>query len=209
SHQHDEFAVVDEDIDAVDDLDRSKGLSDVADRDRSHGTPPVTRPLPGAPLERARGLFSHCARTPVPQWRARRRACDWTGLYRQFQFPPPYKCTCSARENPGFLRKFRRDPGAAVVCYQRHGSRLNGNRRKQGSMPPLIRRATAEDTARIGAIARAAYAKYVPRIGREPAPMVADFAAEVAAGRVVVIATAGGGDGYMIARAQAGGPPLP
>jgi hypothetical protein len=38
-------------------------------------------------------------------------------------------------------------------------------------MPPLIRKAMAEDTARIGAIARAAYAKYVPRIGREPAPM--------------------------------------
>ena len=66
-------------------------------------------------------------------------------------------------------------------------------------MPPLIRKATAEDTARIGAIARAAYAKYVPRIGREPPPMVADFAAEVAAGHVVVIGTAGAVDGYMIA----------
>src|SRR5437899_10689566 len=63
----------------------------------------------------------------------------------------------------------------------------------------LIRRAIAEDAARIGAIARAAYGKYVSRIGREPAPMVADFAAEVAAGRVVVIGTAGAVDGYMIA----------
>ena len=34
-------------------------------------------------------------------------------------------------------------------------------------MPPLIRKATAEDAARIGAIARAAYGQYVPRIGRE------------------------------------------
>ena len=66
-------------------------------------------------------------------------------------------------------------------------------------MPPLIRKATAGDTARIGAIARAAYAKYVPRIGREPAPMVADFAAEVAVGHVVAIGTAGAVDGYMIA----------
>ena len=66
-------------------------------------------------------------------------------------------------------------------------------------MPPLIRKATAEDAARIGAIARAAYAKYVPRIGREPPPMVADFAAEVAAGRVVVIEMARAVDGYMIA----------
>jgi ribosomal protein S18 acetylase RimI-like enzyme len=70
---------------------------------------------------------------------------------------------------------------------------------KESSMRPLIRKATAEDTARIGAIARAAYAKYVPRIGREPPPMVADFAAEVAAGHVAVIATAEAVDGYMIA----------
>src|SRR6516164_5369183 len=70
---------------------------------------------------------------------------------------------------------------------------------KESSMPPLIRKATAEDAARIGAIARAAYAKYVPRIGREPPPMVADFAAEVAAGRVVVIEMARAVDGYMIA----------
>src|SRR5262249_26991140 len=73
---------------------------------------------------------------------------------------------------------------------------------KESSMPPLIRKATAEDAARIRAIARAAYAKYVPRIGHEPAPMVADFAAEVAAGHVVVIATAGAGGGYMIPRPQ-------
>ncbi len=66
-------------------------------------------------------------------------------------------------------------------------------------MPPLIRRARAEDATRIAAIARAAYLKYVPRIGREPAPMMADFAAEIAADRVVVIGTAGAVDGYMIA----------
>jgi GNAT superfamily N-acetyltransferase len=66
-------------------------------------------------------------------------------------------------------------------------------------MPPLIRRARAEDAARIAAIARAAYLKYVPRVGREPAPMMADFAAEIAADRVVVIGTAGAVDGYMIA----------
>jgi hypothetical protein len=58
-------------------------------------------------------------------------------------------------------------------------------------MPPFIRKARAEDVVRIGAIAPAAYLKYLPRIGREPAPMVADFAAEIAADRVVVIGTAG------------------
>ena len=49
------------------------------------------------------------------------------------------------------------------------------------------------------AIARAAYAKYVPRIGREPAPMVADYEAAVAANRAVVIEAAGSVLGYMIA----------
>lgn len=62
-----------------------------------------------------------------------------------------------------------------------------------------IRSAAADGVARIGAIARAAYALYVPRIGREPAPMAADFAAEVAANRVVVIEAAGSVRGYMIA----------
>jgi ribosomal protein S18 acetylase RimI-like enzyme len=64
---------------------------------------------------------------------------------------------------------------------------------------PLIRSATQDDVARIGAIARAAYGKYVPRIGREPAPMAADFDAEIAAHRVVVIEAAGNVSGYMIA----------
>ena len=69
-------------------------------------------------------------------------------------------------------------------------------------MPTLIRRATADDAARIGAIARAAYAKYVSRIGREPAPMVADFAGHIAAEHVVVVKTAGVVDGYMVAWAE-------
>ena len=48
------------------------------------------------------------------------------------------------------------------------------------------------------AIALAAYAKYVPRIGREPAPMVADYEAAVAVNRAVVIEIAGTLRGYMI-----------
>jgi ribosomal protein S18 acetylase RimI-like enzyme len=66
-------------------------------------------------------------------------------------------------------------------------------------MLPLIRKARAEDAVRIGAIAWAAYSKYVARIGREPAPMLADFAAEIAADHVVVIGADGRIDGYMIA----------
>jgi ribosomal protein S18 acetylase RimI-like enzyme len=71
------------------------------------------------------------------------------------------------------------------------------------SSTPLIRRATANDLDWIRAIARAAYGKYVPRLGREPAPMVADFGAEIAAQRVVVIATEGKVSGYMIAWPEA------
>src|SRR5215470_9949334 len=61
----------------------------------------------------------------------------------------------------------------------------------------VIRTATKDDVARVE-IARAAYIKYVPRMGREPPPMLADFAAEVAAGRVVVVEIARAVGGYLI-----------
>jgi ribosomal protein S18 acetylase RimI-like enzyme len=66
----------------------------------------------------------------------------------------------------------------------------------------LIRSASRDDAIRLGALARTAYAKYVARIGREPAPMRADFAAEIAAGRVMVIETEGLIVGYMVAAAD-------
>jgi GNAT superfamily N-acetyltransferase len=66
------------------------------------------------------------------------------------------------------------------------------------SNTPYIRAATAADAAPMRAIALAAYAKYVPRIGREPAPMVADYEAAVAANRAVVVEIAGSLRGYMI-----------
>ena len=68
---------------------------------------------------------------------------------------------------------------------------------------PLIRKARADEAGRIGEIARAAYLKYVPRIGREPAPMRADFAAEIAAARVVVVEAGDTVAGYMIAWPEA------
>ena len=40
--QHDELAVGDRDVDAVDDLGGPEGLLDVADTDRRHTLPPVT-----------------------------------------------------------------------------------------------------------------------------------------------------------------------
>ncbi|MEM1236667.1 MAG: GNAT family N-acetyltransferase [Pseudomonadota bacterium] len=49
-----------------------------------------------------------------------------------------------------------------------------------------IRLAEAADVPRVEACARAAYAPYVSRIGREPAPMVADFDTAVGARQVHV-----------------------
>jgi ribosomal protein S18 acetylase RimI-like enzyme len=66
-----------------------------------------------------------------------------------------------------------------------------------------IRPALPADAAAIGEIARRAYAKYVPRIGREPPPMVADFAAAIARGTTVVIETDGEVRGFMIAWSEA------
>jgi ribosomal protein S18 acetylase RimI-like enzyme len=55
-----------------------------------------------------------------------------------------------------------------------------------------IRLATPTDFAAIERCARDAYAKYVERIGREPAPMVADFAAQIDDGVVHVAVDADG-----------------
>jgi ribosomal protein S18 acetylase RimI-like enzyme len=65
-----------------------------------------------------------------------------------------------------------------------------------------LRAAAADDAARLREIARAAYQKYVPRIGREPMPMGADFAAQIAAGRVDVVEADGVVAGYMVAWAE-------
>ena len=53
-------------------------------------------------------------------------------------------------------------------------------------MTTAIRRASAGDVAAAAAITRAAYSTYVERIGREPAPMAADFGALIEAGDVWV-----------------------
>jgi ribosomal protein S18 acetylase RimI-like enzyme len=62
-----------------------------------------------------------------------------------------------------------------------------------------LRAAAPDDAPRLREIAHAAYKKYVPRIGRAPAPMAADYAAAIAAGRVVVIEARRALIGYMVA----------
>jgi len=40
---------------------------------------------------------------------------------------------------------------------------------------PVIRQATLDDVAAMSALTDAAYSKYIPRIGRKPQPMTADY----------------------------------
>ena len=69
-------------------------------------------------------------------------------------------------------------------------------------MAHVIRRARPDDAPAIQACARQAYARYVPRIGRPPAPMGADYAALIAAGDVSVATGADGGFlGFIVYRA--------
>jgi GNAT superfamily N-acetyltransferase len=53
---------------------------------------------------------------------------------------------------------------------------------------PAIRRAIAVDVQAIERIVQDAYEKYVDRIGKQPGPMLDDYAARVAAGEVSVCA---------------------
>ncbi|MBE2278443.1 MAG: GNAT family N-acetyltransferase [Rhodobacteraceae bacterium] len=55
-----------------------------------------------------------------------------------------------------------------------------------------IRRATATDEPAIRACAEAAYTRYIAAIGRKPAPMLADYAADIAAGHVHAASDAAG-----------------
>ena len=65
-------------------------------------------------------------------------------------------------------------------------------------MNRVIRPATANDVAFLRGCAEAAYERYVERIGRKPAPMVADFAAQQAAGLIHVLQAGGEAAGYIV-----------
>lgn len=61
-----------------------------------------------------------------------------------------------------------------------------------------MRPAVAADVAALRAVAEAAYRGYVPRIGRPPAPMTADYAAAVAGGHAWVAARDGAVVGLLV-----------
>jgi len=68
--------------------------------------------------------------------------------------------------------------------------------------PPEIVPAAPADAAAVRACVRAAYAHYVERIGREPAPMTADYAALIEAGEVWVARAGDGVAGVLVLRPQ-------
>jgi ribosomal protein S18 acetylase RimI-like enzyme len=68
-------------------------------------------------------------------------------------------------------------------------------------MPQIVPAAPADAIA-VTECVRAAYAHYVERIGREPAPMTADYPALIAAGEVWVIRAEDGVAGVLVLRAQ-------
>lgn len=61
-----------------------------------------------------------------------------------------------------------------------------------------IRAATPDDLDAVKSCAERAYALYVPRMGCRPAPMVADFAAQIAAGHVRVAEADGAVAGFIV-----------
>jgi len=62
----------------------------------------------------------------------------------------------------------------------------------------VLRRATVDDLDAIDAVVREAYRKYVDRIGREPAPMDADYAALLESATVWVLRTPDGVHGVLV-----------
>ncbi len=63
---------------------------------------------------------------------------------------------------------------------------------------PELRPAEPKDVDAVRQCARAAYRKYVERIGREPAPMIADFEADIRDQRMCVIDDDAGLAGYVV-----------
>jgi GNAT superfamily N-acetyltransferase len=76
-------------------------------------------------------------------------------------------------------------------------------RARTGTDEQPVRLATAVDHAGVVACVRAAHAHYVPRMGQQPAPMLADYAALVAAGQVRVIGSADDIRAALVSEARA------
>jgi ribosomal protein S18 acetylase RimI-like enzyme len=65
-------------------------------------------------------------------------------------------------------------------------------------LPKQLRLATADDLPAVEAIVEAAYRHYIARIGRKPGPMLDDYAALIAAGRVHLMECDGTPKGVLV-----------
>lgn len=66
------------------------------------------------------------------------------------------------------------------------------------------RRARPQEAQALRELVRAAYAVHVPRIGREPAPMLDDYAARIAAGQAWILEEGGTALGALILEDEPG-----
>ena len=66
----------------------------------------------------------------------------------------------------------------------------------------MIRPATPSDIPAIKQCAKLAYQQYVVRMGKKPAPMVADFSSQLASHRIDVYANEDSIDGYIVLQDQ-------
>lgn len=66
----------------------------------------------------------------------------------------------------------------------------------------MIRRAIPGDASTLAELAHAAYARYIERMGREPAPMTADYPALIRAGEVWVAEYDGVVAGLLVIKVQ-------
>ncbi len=67
----------------------------------------------------------------------------------------------------------------------------------------MIRQAAADDLDRVREIVEAAYTKYVPRIGRRPAPMDDDYGKRLQDGALFVLEDAGAVTGVLVIEPRA------
>lgn len=89
----------------------------------------------------------------------------------------------------------------AVSCLPK--SKISGDifhvyRLRMNAAPIQILLATIDDLSKVQSCAHAAYAKYVVTMGREPAPMVADFASQIELGQVQVAKIGSSLAGYVV-----------
>jgi len=76
--------------------------------------------------------------------------------------------------------------------------------RRHKCVPVSVRLANVADEPMLVRCVRSAYARYTPRIGREPAPMSTDFQAQIQAGRVRIIEREDKPAGYAVIEPRAG-----